>query len=170
MEKKKCVNHDANSSTKTHIIILISKGYGSLVEFFFFFSTPKLGDYFVSQVSEVFLFSCFVLFLFFCLFFLQNVPFPHHISRIRLIFFFFQKFHLPWILNGASLSLFYYTNDGGHYVIDNFEFPCNSVKFSAISIWNFTNTVMKNVKWYENFKSVEAVPHSSDLYGDHGDI
>ena len=29
---------------------------------------------------------------------------------------------------------------------------------------------MKNVKWYDNFKSVEAEPDSSDLYGDHGDI
>ena len=27
---------------------------------------------------------------------------------------------------------------------------------NLISIWNFTNTVMKNVKWYANFKSVEV--------------
>ena len=52
---------------------------------------------------------------------------------------------LLFISNGAPLSLFYYTDDGGHYVIDNFEFPCNSVK-NPISIWNVTNTVMKNVK------------------------
>ena len=130
-------------------------------------------------------------FLVFCfcfvLFFIQNVPFPNHISRVRLIFFFFfflsrrlVKFFtffyfcllvcfyfvlfcffffflfpsknfipLPLISKyGAPLSLFYYTNDGGHYVIDNFEFPwraCNSVK-NLISIWNFTNTFMKNVK------------------------
>ena len=82
------------------------------------------------------------------------------------------------ILNSRAIqwkiqSLFYYTDDGWHYVIDNFEFPCNSVKKSnpysitqmmvditsstilnsraiqlknPISIWNFTNTVMKNVK------------------------
>ena len=31
--------------------------------------------------------------------------------------------------------------DGGHDVIDNFEFPCNSMK-NIISIGNFTNTVM----------------------------
>ena len=39
----------------------------------------------------------------------------------------------------------YQPDDGGHDVSDNFEFPCNSVK-NLISIWNFTNTVMKNVK------------------------
>ena len=36
-------------------------------------------------------------------------------------------------------------DDGGHDVIDNFEFQCNSME-NLISIWNFTNTVIKNVK------------------------
>ena len=36
-------------------------------------------------------------------------------------------------------------DDGGHDVIDNFEFPCISME-NLISIWNFTNTVTKNVK------------------------
>ena len=151
-----------------------------------FFSTPKVGDYFVFKSHKWVRFSCFC----FVMFFLQNVPFPHHISRVRVDFFFFlsrrlvkffaffyfclfvcfyfvlfflfllffsfssffffcfQKFHPPLISKyGAPLSLFCYTNDGGHYVIDNFEFPwraCNSVK-NQISIWNFTNTFMKNV-------------------------
>ena len=144
------------------------------------FSTPKVGDYFVFKSHKLLRFSfcvcvcgvcvggcggvcgwvwgwgcvggvCFVLF------FLQNGQFPHHISRVWLIFFFFVSpvgkvfcflfvcFYLilfcfvfcfasknstppPLISNGAPLSLFYYTDDGGHYVIDNFEFPCNSVK------------------------------------------
>ena len=47
------------------------------------------------------------------------------------------------------------TSNGGHDVNDNFEFPCNSME-NLISIWNFTNTAMKNVKFYENFKSVEV--------------
>ena len=57
------------------------------------FSTPKVGDYFVFKSHKWVRFSfvcvcggvcvcvCFVLF------FLQNVQFPHHISRARLIFF-----------------------------------------------------------------------------------
>ena len=40
----------------------------------------------------------------------------------------------------------------GHDVIDNYEFPCNSVNSN------------------ENFKSVEVGPHSSDLWGDFKDI
>ena len=38
-----------------------------------------------------------------------------------------------------------FSDHGGHDFIVNFEFPCNSVE-NLISIWNFTNTVMKNVK------------------------
>ena len=38
-----------------------------------------------------------------------------------------------------------YPDDGGHDVINNFEFPCNSME-NLISIWKFTNTVIKNVK------------------------
>ena len=69
------------------------------------FPTPKVGDYFVFKSHKWVRFSCFfflffVLFCsFFCfcfvscflcfvLFFLQNVQFPHHISRVRLIFVF----------------------------------------------------------------------------------
>ena len=39
-----------------------------------------------------------------------------------------------------------------------------SVQFNEnlISIWNFSNTVMKNVKYFENFKSVEFWPQSSE--------
>ena len=62
-----------------------------------------------------------------------------------LFFFGFQKFHPPLISNGAPLSLFYHTDDGGHYVIDNFEFPNNSVK-NLIPIWNFTNTFIQECK------------------------
>ena len=36
-------------------------------------------------------------------------------------------------------------DDGGHDVIDNFEFPRNLME-NLISIRNFINTVMKNVK------------------------
>ena len=130
-------------------------------------------------MGEVFLFcvwGCVCVCVCFVLFFLQNVQFPHHISRVRLIFFLsrrlvkffaffyfclfvfilfcfvlfcflfcFQKFHPSLISNGAPLSLFYYTDDGGHYVIDNFEFPCNSVKH-LIPIWNFTNTFIQECK------------------------
>ena len=70
---------------------------------------------------------CFVLFLF--LFFV----------------FFASENSTPLISNGAPLSLFYYTDDGGHYVIDNFGFPCNSVK-NLIPIWNFTNTFIQDCK------------------------
>ena len=69
-----------------------------------------------------YVFFCFFLFFCFC--------------------FCFQKFHPPLISNGAPLSLFHYTDDGGHYVIDNFELPCNSVK-NLIPIWNFTNTFIQ---------------------------
>ena len=66
-----------------------------------------------------------------------------------------------WKLTSLSsrYNLMSKTNDGGHDVINNFEFPCNSMK-NLISIWNFTNKVKKNVKWYENFKSVEVGHHS----------
>ena len=92
-----------------------------------------------------FLVFCFVLFCFvfvslkffaffhFCLFFFCFV----------LVFAFENS--TPLISNGAPLSLFYYTDDGGHYVIDNFGFPCNSVK-NLISIWNFTNTFIQDCK------------------------
>ena len=138
-------------------------------------------------------FSCFVLFFFcflfcflfcFVLFFLQNVQFPHHISRVRLIFFFvspvgkvfcfllflFVCVYLilfcfvlyfvllptippppPLISNGTPLSLFYYADHGGHYVIDKFEFPCNSVK-NVIPIWNFTNTFIQECKMIWEFQ------------------
>ena len=49
----------------------------------------------------------------------------------------------------AAVTIWFFAkfsaDDGGHDVIDNFEFPCNLME-SLISIWNFTNTVMKNVK------------------------
>ena len=177
---KKCVNHDANPSSWAHMIILIS-------------SDMELGRVFGGKLFCLCLFVCFfqlqrwviilvlsltsgrgfIVFCFcFVLFFLQNVPFPHHM--VRLIFFsvspvgkvfcfllfvcclllfcfvlffsfsfpffflsflfsfflfFFFLFLLPKIppplisKYGAPLSLFYYTNDGGHYVVDNFEFP-----------------------------------------------
>ena len=150
------------------------------------FSTPKVGDYFVFKSHKWVRFSCFCVWgcvcvcvcVCFVLFFLQNVQFPHHISKVRLIFFFFflvspvgkvfcfllflfvcfylnlvfvfvsvllPKVPPPLISNGALLSLFYYTDDGGHYVIDNFEFKCNSVK-NLIPIWNFTNTFIQECK------------------------
>ena len=91
--KKKSVNHDANPSTKAHIINLISRGMG-------------VGSKYLAVSCFVFvcLFVClffqllrwmiilvlsltsgwgFLVFLF--LFSLQNVQFPHHISRVRLI-------------------------------------------------------------------------------------
>ena len=40
---------------------------------------------------------------------------------------------------------------GGHYVIDNFEFPCNSVK-NVIPIWNFTNTFIQECKMIWEFQ------------------
>ena len=79
------------------------------------------------SVCFYFILFCFVLFLFF------------------VFCFCFRKFHPPLISNGAPLSLFYYTDDGGHYVIDNFEFPCNSVK-NLIPIWNFTDTFIQDCK------------------------
>ena len=160
-----------------------------------FFSTSKVGDYFVfflksqNWVGEVFfvLVFCFFGFVLYCfvLFFLQNVQFPHHnlgsgwffffffLSRRFFAFFyiclfvcfflslfyfilfyfilfcFFSVFFVfasknstpPLVSNSAPLSLFYYTDDGGHNVIDNFELPCNSVK-NLIPIWNFTNSRM----------------------------
>ena len=36
-------------------------------------------------------------------------------------------------------------DDSGHDVIDNFEFQCNSME-NLILVWNFTNTVINNVK------------------------
>ena len=59
-----------------------------------------------------------------------------------------------WIHDFLSHS--FWSDDGGHDVIDNFEFPCNSME-NLISIWNFTNTVIKDVKQYENFKSVKPL-------------
>ena len=44
----------------------------------------------------------------------------------------------------GTCTLLTNTDDGAHGVIDNFEFSCNSVE-NLISIWNFTNTVKKNV-------------------------
>ena len=63
------------------------------------------------------------------------------------------------------MSTTLYSDDGGHDVFDKFEFSCNSMK-NLISIWNFTNTVMKNVKHDVNFKSVEVGHHSSNRYED----
>ena len=59
--------------------------------------------------------------------------------------FLLPKIPPPLISNGAPLSLFYNTDDGGHYVIDNLELPCNSVK-NLIQIWNFTNTFIQECK------------------------
>ena len=83
----------------------------------------KCFAFFISVCLFVFISFCFVLFFRFC----------------------FQKFHPPLISNGVPLSLFYYIDDGGHYVIDNFELPCNSVK-NLIPIWNFTNTFIQECK------------------------
>ena len=67
------------------------------------------------------------------------------ISVCFLFCFFASENSTPLISNGAPLSLFYYTDDGGHNVIDNFGFPCNSVK-NLIPIWNFTNTFIQDCK------------------------
>ena len=73
-------------------------------------------------------------FIFVCLFFFYFFYF----------FYFFSKNSIPpWYQ--MLRPLFYYTDDGGHYVIDNFEFPCNSVK-NLIPIWNFTNTFTQECK------------------------
>ena len=105
----------------------------------FFFSVSPVDKVFLLSFVSVCLFVCFYLVLFcflFCFF-------------VSFFLFLLPKIPSPLdIKHGAPLSLFYYTNDGGHYVIDNFEFPwraCNSVK-NLISIWNFINTFMKNVK------------------------
>ena len=74
--------------------------------FFFFFSTPKVGDYFVFKSHKWVRFSCFCFCFLFCfvfffvLFFLQNVPFPHHTSRIWLIFLLL----LPKILSPLDIK------------------------------------------------------------------
>ena len=62
-----------------------------------------------------------------------------------------------------AFSLDLNRDDGGHDSINNFEFLCNSMK-SLISISNFSIIVMKDVKWYENFKSVQMGHHSSYLF------
>ena len=112
--------------------------------FFFFFLSCWLVKFFA------FFYFCLFVFILFC-----------------FVFVLLPKIPPPLISNGAPLSLFYYTDDGGHYVIDNYEFQCNSVK-NLIPIWNFTNTLIQESKMI--WESVEAGPHSSDLYGDHGDI
>ena len=95
----------------------------------FVFSTPKVGDYFVFKSHKWVRFS---FFLCVCV-------------CVCVCFVLLPKIPPPLISNGAPLSLFYYTDDGGHYVIDNFEFPCNSVK-NLIPIWNFTNTFIQECK------------------------
>ena len=62
---------------------------------------------------------------------------PKKIQKCYLIF-------LP-ILATFQLKTASETDDGGHDIIDNFEFLCNSME-NLISIWNFTNTVIENVK------------------------
>ena len=131
------------------------------------FSTPKVGDYFVFKSHKWVRFSClFVVFwvCVLCCFSFKMFNFPtiylgsgwFFLSRRLVKFFAFFYFCLfvfilfcfvlfCFISNGAPLSLFYYTDDGGHYVIDNFEFPCNSVK-NLIPIWNFTNTFIQECK------------------------
>ena len=96
--------------------------------FFFFFLSRRLINFFA------FFYFC----LFVCLYF----------SLFCFVLFLLPKFHPPLISNGAPLTLFYYTDDGGYYVIDNFELPCNSVK-NRIPIWNFTNTFIQEceIKW-----------------------
>ena len=76
---------------------------------YFFFWSRRLVKFFAFFHFCLFLFY-FV--LFFCfVFLLPKIPPPP-----------------PPISNGAPLSSFYYTDDGAHYVIDNFGLPCNSVK------------------------------------------
>ena len=97
--------------------------------FFFCLAAP------VDKVFCFLLFSvCLFVFILFC---------------FVLFFVFASKNSIPPLIsNGAPLTLFYYTDDGGHYVIDNFELPCNSVK-NLIPIWNFTNTFIQEceIKW-----------------------
>ena len=102
--------------------------------FFFFFVSPVDKVFLLSFISVrlfVFILFCFFCFVLFCFF--------------LLFLFLLPKIPSPLISNGAPLSLFYYTDDGGHYVIDNFELPCNSVK-NLIPIWNFTNTFIQQCK------------------------
>ena len=117
------------------LFLSLTSGWGFLVFCFcfvlfcfsfkmFHFPTIYLGsDWFFFSVLPVGKVFCFLLFLFVCLLLFCFVLF--------LLFFASKNFIPPLISNGAPLSLFYYTNDGGHYVIDNLEFPwraCNSVK------------------------------------------
>ena len=135
--------------TISFFFLSLTSGGGFLVFFFFGFvlfflqnvqfSHHNLGSgwfFFVSPVDKVF---CFLLFLFVCLSLVYSVLFCFDFQ------FLLPKIPSPLISNGAPLSLFYYTDDGGHYVIDNFELPCNSVK-NLISIWNFTNTFIQECK------------------------
>ena len=90
------------------------------------------------RLVKVFAFFYFCLFVCFLFYF------------VLFCFVFASENFTPLISNGAPLSLFYYTDDGGHYVIDNFEFPCNSVK-NLIPIWNFTNTFIQECKMIWEF-------------------
>ena len=127
----------------------------------FVFQLPRWVIILVFKSHKWVRFSVSFLFLFlfcFMLFFLQNVQFPHHISRVRLIFLsprlvkFFTFFYfclfvfiLFWfvfvffLLPKIPPPLILYTDDGGHYVIDNFEFPCKNL----IPIWNFTKFIQE---------------------------
>ena len=93
-------------------------------------------------VSPVF---CFLLFLFVCFCFLLSLFYFILFCFVLFFLFLLPKIPSPLISNGAPLSLFYYTDDGGHNVIDNFELPCNSVK-NLIPICNFTNTFIQECK------------------------
>ena len=42
-------------------------------------------------------------------------------------------------------SDWYQAGDGGHDVINSFEFPCNSMK-NPISIWNYANKILRTIK------------------------
>ena len=98
-------------------------------------SPPYLGSgwlFFCLVVGKVF---CFLLFLFVCLFAFILFCF---VLFLFLFFFCLPKISHPPLISkyGAPLSLFYYTNDGGHYVIDNFEFHVTCVQFSEKSNFN----------------------------------
>ena len=110
-------HHNLGSGWFFFFFFFCLAGWQSFFAFFYFCSFVCL--YFI-------ILFCFVLFCFVFLFLLPKIP-------------------SPLISNGAPLSLFYYTDDGGHYVIDNFELPCNSVK-NLIPIWNFTNTFIQQCK------------------------